>query len=492
MSYTKRAIFGASFIMLFHVFSDLLSYLTRIVLARNLTPTELGLFYSVFTFVIFFLFFRDLGQGSALLKFIPELRLSKKYNEIKTSIFSVISMQVVSSMIFILIIWLIADKLAVSYFRDSSAVGLLQLMSIYVFFSIFYILFRKVFHGFQSVFVFASMEFVKAFTILVLVLIGLSFSTTPLAPMIAYALVSPIIVLLYFPLLLKRFNLFKYKIKNVVPVSKKIFWFGLPMFATSVGSKIIGYVDTLILTYFRPLAEVGVYNVVLPSALVMLFLGNTLASISLPISSELFAKKDLVRLSAGMKLIYKYLFLLIIPLVFSLFIFSEFFINLFFGKEYLSGVIALQILLVGVLFYSIAVINHNLISGIGKPFEVTKIIMGSAILNIVLNFILIPLYGLNGAAIATTLSYLLALILSTGKVVKFIKIKWPIVEWSKGLFGAFSFIFTALYLRQILFVNIWVEILVTLSVSFIVYILVLFLTKAIDIKEVTKYARLVK
>ena len=93
-------------------------------------------------------------------------------------------------------------------------------------------------------------------------------------------------------------------------VLKKMILFGIPSFATAFAGTIIGYIDTLMLTYFSPLSEVGIYNVVLPSALIILFVGRALASTAFPITAELWVKKDYKRLSTGINLLHKYSMLL--------------------------------------------------------------------------------------------------------------------------------------------------------------------------------------
>src|SRR3989344_1290385 len=101
-NYTQKAVRGTGIIMGMGILAAVAAYITRIVLARNLGPEEFGLFSSVLTFVVFFLFFRDLGIGTALIKFIPELEAQKKYNEIKTYIGTALTIQLISSIIFVI------------------------------------------------------------------------------------------------------------------------------------------------------------------------------------------------------------------------------------------------------------------------------------------------------------------------------------------------------------------------------------------------------
>ena len=83
--YTKKLVSGSAFLFLMLILAAIIGYFIRVVLARNLSPSEYGLFYAVFAFVSFFLFFRDLGLNQAIAKYIPEFKIKGKYNEIRKS-----------------------------------------------------------------------------------------------------------------------------------------------------------------------------------------------------------------------------------------------------------------------------------------------------------------------------------------------------------------------------------------------------------------------
>ena len=153
----------------------------------------------------------------------------------------------------------------------------------------------------------------------------------------------------------------------------------------------------------------------------------------------MWAKNDKKRLADGLQLIYKYIFFIAVPIIGTALVYSYSFIAAFFGVEYAGGAFALQILLFGVLFYTVSIINENIVSGIGKPHIIMKIIVAAAIVNIVLNFVLIPSFGINGAAIATTVSYVMMFIFTTARAARFVDMKLPFYEWGKLLVPTTAF-----------------------------------------------------
>ncbi len=489
VSYLKRAVSGIAISFIISILASLVSYVTRLVLARNLTTAEYGLFYAVWTVVIFFLFFRDLGFQESLVRHITEFKAAEKVQKIKTALVSAFSIQIFGSLILSIIFFLLADFLALHYFKDPRASLLLKIMIFYIFFSVFFKILKGFFQGFQRMFIYSSIELSKNAILLFLILLfsWLGFGIT--SPAWAYAFVCVFLVIIYFPLLLKTYPFFNYKIEDKKNISKSLFRFAIPSFATQIGGRIIGYLDTLFLTYFRSLQEVGIYNAVLPSALMLLFVGRTAGSIIFPMSTELWVKKDLKRLSQGIHLMHRYLFIFTAPIIAVLFIFARFFLGEFFGEDYAAGYRAFQIILIGVFFFLMAMMDNNIISGIGKPQVVTKIILLAALINAAANFFLIPRLGIEGAALATTISYFLVWVLSLYKLASFVEINIPFKQWLKTIFPLTGFCLSIIVLTNTLSLNQWFEIIFSCLIAGIIYLLLAFLFDVLNMNELKHYTK---
>ena len=105
-----------------------------------------------------------------------------------------------------------------------------------------------------------------------------------------------------------------------------------------------------------------------------------------------------------------------LPLVIVFFIFPEFLLGLF-GEEFKVGVTAFIFLSCGRLISSFSGSVGNILQMTGNQNIYAIILLIGAILNVVLNLILIPLHGINGAAIAS-MSSLIVWNLSMVLVVK--------------------------------------------------------------------------
>jgi O-antigen/teichoic acid export membrane protein len=98
---------------------------------------------------------------------------------------------------------------------------------------------------------------------------------------------------------------------------------------------------------------------------------------------------------------------LILPMVLALYFFSEFFITITFGKDYLE---AADILKVTVLYSLIIPFNRQfgtVMDGLKKPQINFYLLVLAAVINVALNYMGIKYYGLIGCAYATLISYCL-------------------------------------------------------------------------------------
>jgi len=490
-SYTQKAVQGVSIAFVFGFLAAITAYLTRIVLARKLQPEEYGLFYAVFTFIIFFLFFRDLGLGQALVKYISEFRAQQRYGQIKTAILSVFSMQMSSSIFFGIFFFFLANFLGEQYFKSSLASLILKLLVLYVLFSLFFIIPKQIFQGFQKMFLYSSVEFLKNFLVLILVVVFLKLKQGVLAPVIAFVFVGPLLFLIYSPALVGICRpIFKQKAEQFLGITKKLFFFGTPVLLTDIGGQVIGYVDTLMLTYFVSLSDVGIYNVILPSALIFSLFSKAIGAMLFPLSCELWVKKDTFRLSRGMTILHRYALLFVTPVILIVIYYAQFLVRALFGAEYAAGYPILQLLMVGMLFYVVASINTTIIVGIGRPKTVTLIIFLAALFNVLFNLLFIPRLGLRGAALATVGSYILMFILSTHHVSRYLRSPYHWKEWltlfplSLSFFGAVSLIEKLLNLPAVL------EMIISAGGGLVAYGVLAYLFGLLKFKEIWRYSEL--
>ncbi len=95
----------------------------------------------------------------------------------------------------------------------------------------------------------------------------------------------------------------------------------------------------------------------------------------------------------------------------ALFILIPFLLPLVYGEDFAPSIPAVRIILPGVVMFMIFRILNSRLDGFGKPVIGILITIPGFILNVILNYFLIPEYGAYGAAVATDISYTLVAVL---------------------------------------------------------------------------------
>lgn len=183
--------------------------------------------------------------------------------------------------------------------------------------------------------------------------------------------------------------------------------FSAPLFLTGVLSLVLSDVDTLMLGALSTQADVGIYNVVYPTAILLLIFLRSFRFLYMPRISELDEADQRAAIRSNYDLITKWLYFTTTPVLVLFVVRSEWIITLLYGAEYAPGSRALVILALGFYFHSVLGLNGTTLTSLGWTRAILAVNIVAAVANIVLNLYLIPRYSLIGAAVATTLSYVL-------------------------------------------------------------------------------------
>jgi O-antigen/teichoic acid export membrane protein len=174
------------------------------------------------------------------------------------------------------------------------------------------------------------------------------------------------------------------------------------MFAQSV-QFIMAWTDKLMLGNMMGSEEVGIYFTAFKLSMFASIALMAINSIASPKFAELYGKKDFDGLKKVAHQSSKMIFLATLPLVLLFFAFPEFLLGLF-GEEFKVGVKAFVFLSFGKLISSFSGSVGNILQMTGKQVIFMNVLFVGAIVNVILNFFLIPKFGINGAALASMIS----------------------------------------------------------------------------------------
>lgn len=163
---------------------------------------------------------------------------------------------------------------------------------------------------------------------------------------------------------------------------------------------ISGWVNTLFLAKYCNEGDVGIYRVIVQVTTVCGFILLSVNSVAAPKFAELYALGDLKGLGKAARQTSKINFLASIPIFFGIIIFRKFIMGIF-GKQFEIGADILLLNMVGQFFniFSGSVGSFLNMTGHHRAFQ--NILLIATLLNVIACYILIPLYGMTGAAMSS-------------------------------------------------------------------------------------------
>lgn len=209
----------------------------------------------------------------------------------------------------------------------------------------------------------------------------------------------------------------------------KFSWIG------NVQSRVFGTLDILVLKLFVASGVVGVYSVAWSIGLILDIFGSSIQSTLFPEMSKV-ANEDGIDAAAGLtEDALTFAGLLLIPGVIGGVLVGDRLLRIY-GEAFRSGTEVLGILLLALLVYAYTKQLLNTLNAVDRPdlgFNANAVFIGA---NVVLNLTLIPPYGWVGAAVATLVSGVVGLIVSSYYVNRLLDVSPPIKEMGRQWTGA--------------------------------------------------------
>lgn len=413
---------GGSINFIFKILSMLFSYLAILWITNNHGAEEFGKYSIGITVLSIATIIPIFGLDQGLVRIIGELleknSLNKISNVLKKSIILVVSISLIVS------VYLYFQSKNISLLLKNPELE--QTLKIAIYAIIPTVLIRVFSAVMQSVkkitqFSIVSLLLTPCLFFLALVVSDfyvLNISILPLYVMsvCVSALIALVIFMKLLPSLDNEKRIYPYPFKKIVEIS-------LPMLLVSSFALIMSWTDVLMLSYYMTAADVGVYTVAVKVALIASIGLSSINSIVAPKLVQSFSSGNLKDLEVIVQQSTRVVFFVSLPIIVFIFIFSNVIMELF-GQEFSAGVVAL-------LLISFAQLVNSISGSVGYIMQMTNnqkifqfIIIFSAILNIVMNYFLIPIYGINGAAFSSMISMI------TWNVMSVIFIKNKLGFWS--------------------------------------------------------------
>lgn len=417
----KELLFKSFNIFTLKIFSSILGYIVILLITNRYGSNSYGQFVLVITLLSIFSILPKFGLDVSLIKIISEQKAIHKLKRIS----DIIKISLIVSAIFSIMVSLIIlntsniivdiiDKNYMEYLIDIVAILLPAIVIIQIIASIFQGLKKTAY------FILIS-NILNQFIFLLLLVFDTYFQYKDIYTLYSISIfISLIIAILILKLDNKFYSLNITRIKINV---KYIMDYSKPMLFISSVSMIFSWSDVLMLSSMATLEENGIYAVAYRLAMVTSIIMVSINSIAAPKFSELYKTQELERLKKLLKTTTNMTVIIGIPIVSSLILLSDFFMGLF-GDEFKEGSSVLIILSIGQLFNMLSGSSGWFLQMTNNHYVLQKVLIIFALINIGLNYILIPKYEAEGAAIATMLT------VSCINIIYIIVVKYKFDFWS--------------------------------------------------------------
>lgn len=403
-----------SFTLNRQLLTALLSFLTVILIARSFGPEGNGIYQMVILLPTMIITLINLGIGPATVFYV-----ARKDYHIKTIIKGNLILGLVISAIACLIALFAVLVLGEKIFPDIPRMLLLIIITVIPVLLIqSYML--TIFQGLQDFKVFNMISIIPQAVTLLTVVIALWILGGGVEFVVVAYIVGNIVALIMSLYYLRNYI----SLKTIFDKSyvKNVLNYGWKAHLGNILAFLNYRVDMFLINGFLNPGAVGLYSIAVHIAERLWMLSQAVSTVLLPRISELKddeeSRRQITPLISRWVLIITALGSLVLVII------VPYLIPLLFGEEFVGAIVAFQIMLPGIVLGSASRVLSNDIAARGRP-EI-NMYLGFVVItvNVIGNLILIPIMGIKGAALATTISYGLNACLKVVVYSKLSRVKW--------------------------------------------------------------------
>ena len=404
----KELLKGSGIAFAFRILGGALGYVFTLMITRSLGADAMGIYALSLTVASIFSLFGKLGFDTATLRFVAEYNARGEKEKVAIVLNRIMKIVLPASIFLSVLMFLYSPFIAEYIFHKEHLVPYFRIISIALFPMILTSISSSSLQGLKKIKIYAFVGNMsnQLFGIIALLVMLNFFTRDASAVLIAYGIAS-ILTALVAILFLNRYiriqEILSPKKTDEVFKLSKLLSVSFPMFLSSSMFLVMSWTDTIMLGIFRTEADVGVYNVAMRLSGITSIMLTSINSIAAPKFAEFYGTGNMDGLKETVRYSTRMIFWTSFPILLILFIFPSSILGIF-GQEFRAGIYALMFLTLGQFINSVSGSVGYILQMTGKQYIFRNIIFTAAFINIIFNYFLIPVYGINGAAFASMVS----------------------------------------------------------------------------------------
>lgn len=263
--------------------------------------------------------------------------------------------------------------------------------------------------------------------------------------------------------------------------ARRLINFGRYVFIGSVGAYAYSWMDVAILRFFVPPSLIGAYEIAWRIAALAMILTEAIRNSLFPQISQWYSENKTDKIESAFRTWLQPPFYVTIPAFTGAVVMGKDVLNVVFGAEVLIAFPVLLIFMLEKILRSIHMILSPSLFAMDQPELGYRGSAVAVVVNLVLNIILIPFFGLIGAAMATTVSSAVSAFINIMYVKQFasLQLPWGRIGWSVGSATIMSAV--VFLIRPVLPVG-WIRLIMGVSAGIVIYFIILFFNKGIRLE----------
>lgn len=414
-------------------------FIYRSLIAYLLGPTGYGIFVLTTPLMGVLQLSAEGGIPPAIAKYIAQYEAVNQKDMIRQIIKTSFKIVLTMGFILSLAIYILAKPLALGVFHNPAAVLPFQAVSLITPFSVITGEFKGIFQGFyQMVNVNIVKAFEQSFTIIfaiLLILANFYVAGAVIGTAIGYVFTGIAAFILFRKYAWKLIKVPRQRSHRLNPkdayknftrkdelkLVRMLLLFSVPVFLSGLGELFMYDMGTWVLGVYLPSQYVGYYGAASPIARLPLMISMSVATAVLPATSAALSLQNGELIQTYVNQAFRYVTIVVLPASLGIAVFARPIISLLF-PGYEAGAGALQILALGMLFFTLYTVAGSISQGVGKPvIPMVSLGIGVAI-ELALSVYLIPIFSINGAAMATTIATLFLMVSVAWRTLHYTKV----------------------------------------------------------------------
>lgn len=447
----KEILKDTSIYSLGNILTKCIGFFAIVFYTHFTTQEELGVYGYILVLISFASMFLMLGSDNAFARYYFEFKSNRSRQVLTSTVFFIIGIWT----LFVVIVLILCSR-NISYMLlesyEHSLSFLLALASLP--FTIFASLSNQVLINNFKTKQFVIFNFATSVITISSAVILLKFSQLSIGAIFCGIIIANATLLPFRFYIIKELLIFKVSVK----VIKKVLIFGIPFLPTSIAYYIFSSADRLMLEAMSSIDKVGLYTVAVSLSTVMNVISSAIGKSFSPHALKAYEEDRNKAKKLFAKFLYLIIFFVTIVIISATLIGREL-IDLFFPATYGDVFITMLLLLIGIGFQTTTQVTALGITLTKKTIYLTYVTFFVAVFNIIMNYLLIPIYNEIGAAIATMLSFFVLTVLYYVTSQKLYKIRYNKLLFILSLFVialAVYISYIGFYIRITLFIAIFI------------------------------------